>query len=75
MSSTLQYRPLHVGEKPLSDSLKIVLRQEYGDPIDVILRNDDIKFLRGVCVAGIGEAEVLIAAISKFHEIELKEHF
>ena len=75
MSSTLNWRPLHSNEKDLSDELKFMLRKEYGEPVNCVLRDEDIKFLRGLSIAGASEADELIAGISKFGEIEVKEVF
>jgi hypothetical protein len=71
-----------VTDKPnnyFSDGFKRALRQHYGDPLDEIMDQDDIPFLRGVIVAGIGElsgdANKLVQLIEEHGSVRIHEEY
>lgn len=79
MSSTLSWQPVDQEWKNLSSDTKFILREEYGENVNCVLTDRDVKFLRGLLLAGSDnvkkDAETLIGAISQHKKIALKEIF
>jgi hypothetical protein len=75
MSSNLQWQPLKQNWKDLSSDLKFAMRKRCHDPIDAILTSYDLLYLEGLRDAGIKDAQVLIEAIEKYDEIQVKENY
>ncbi len=75
MSSTLTFEPFDRKKKTLSDEIKFMLRNRYGEPIDAAIDVEEIPFLEGLIVAGVSEADKIINAIKKHGKIILKEEY
>lgn len=79
MSSNLQWWPVTSG-KEMSTDAKFLLRELYGEPIDITLHDEAIKVLKGA-MAGTptksvkDELQGLMDAIATYGEIHLKEVF
>jgi hypothetical protein len=80
MTSSLLYTP--VVDRPnnyFSDGFKLALRHYYGEPLDVIVDDADIPFLKGVLVAGIGDivrdANKLVELIEAHGEVRIHEEY
>ena len=75
MSSTLIWEPLNRKKKDLPDEIKYILRKKYGEPINIVLRENDIGYLQGIKDAGVLSIEILINAIEKYQEILVQEEW
>ena len=75
MSSTLIWEPLNRKKKDLPDEIKYILRKKYGEPINIVLRENDIGYLQGIKDAGVLSIEILINAIEKYQEIVVQEEW
>ena len=71
--SRLKWSPAHKEVTELPDRLKHALRRTYGNPIDGHLNRGDILYLGGLVDAGIDEAEFLICALERWHNIDIFE--
>lgn len=75
MSSNLIWKPVIQDGHGLSDELKFAMRKRHGSNIDVRLGRQSIAYLNGLYDAGINDAKVLIDAIEKHTEIDVKEEY
>ena len=75
MSSNLYWEPTNRKKMKLDIELRRVLRNLYGQPLDITLDVENLGELSGLKAAGIEDAEKLIEAIEKYDEITLSESF
>jgi len=76
MSSSLVWKPIEYKDYPgLDTGLKWILQKHYGSPVNVILNSSDIGYFQGLMDAGTKDADTIIAAIQKHHEIKTWEEF
>ena len=74
MSSNLGWIPSKEPKyKYLDTDIKFALRKRYGEPVQEIINESQLDYLRGLKDAGIKDAIKLIDAIEKYGEIEIKE--
>jgi len=73
MVSSLYWRPTEDYGHSIDSDLKFILRERYGNPINIILTNHDLDYLSGMEDSGIKNVNKLILAIRKHGSIRLKE--
>ena len=74
MSSSLGWLPVKPEDwEYLDTDLKFAMRKRFGDPIHTKLSAASIPYLEGLKDAGIKDAKILIKAIRKHGDIEVKE--
>ena len=69
MSTNLYWEPVKHNAHPLSDKLKYALRNRSPILDNARMDSNDIPYLNGLSDAGIKDAQDLIDAINKHHEI------
>ncbi len=74
MSSSLIWEPANSKKPSLDSSVKMSMRKLYGEPVDCVLSEKDLSFLRGALAAG-ADIQKVIDLIMEHGYVKFREEY